>query len=609
MMNKMFLSVLLILSFQIHASDPDVPLEYKEYFKKYSTERSIYSEKIAPLYGGAKTGRSFALIVGAWKYKFGDLAPAKIDIENITNYLVEEEHFDEVVVLTNEDVNYDNLKYFLQTYFKKRVQSYPQSRFLFAYSGHGSLDGNDGYLVQTNATSLKDLDNSIGVDVLRQLINRVMNKAHHTLVLLNACHAGSFLTYNFGDKQYLPKKRGAHAITAGGTNELTYSIPAIGPGSVFFEVFLDGVRGAADSIPAIPDGIVTFNELFGYIHSETTRITSSQIPRQGDLRPNNDTSEGSFFFIDKDIFISEPSLFEKLVDAIPFGKKATIKNLFAEPAVIVKGSKTKLSWESENVTKCRFGDNDVEYERNGERQVSPKNSFEYQLTCNDAGGSDTKIFKVTVLYPPLIEEFDASSISITLGENTKLFWSVKNAEICSLDNGIGSVSLKSSNTIAPRVTTKYTIHCSTQNVERVASVTIDVLKPIPRCDSGKVWDGGSCKSRCDLSERWNGNSCEDRCEEDEEWSRGGCKLRCDASERWNGSRCRPRCSSSETWDGDECINDGLSRGNVIQACGCWGYVNFGARDRAPACASGWAEAVGCQAYCPTGGYQWAIRCL
>lgn len=55
-------------------------------------------------------------------------------------------------------------------------------------------------------------------------------------------------------------------------------------------------------------------------------------------------------------------------------------------------------------------------------------------------------------------------------------------------------------------------------------------------------------------------------------------------------------------------NSGLPRGSVIRACGCWGYVNFGATDRAPQCASGYGVAVSCNSYCPAGGVQWGIRC-
>lgn len=56
-------------------------------------------------------------------------------------------------------------------------------------------------------------------------------------------------------------------------------------------------------------------------------------------------------------------------------------------------------------------------------------------------------------------------------------------------------------------------------------------------------------------------------------------------------------------------NTGLAPGTPIRNCGCWGYVNPGATDMAPQCASGYAQAVGCSGFCPGGGYQWGIRCL
>ena len=304
--------------------------EYKKYFIKYFNERSIFSEKIAPRFGGAKVGRSFAIIAGVWDYEFGNLPPAKADMEELKSYLLNEEYFDEVVFLKNSEVNYNNLKYFLQYYFKNRLNDYPQSRFLFAYSGHGFSDGDEGYLVKSSATHLRDFNNSIGMDVLRPLIQKVVNKSHHTLVLINACHSGTFFGSSFGSKQYLPRKTGAHAITAGGSDEETFSIPSFGKGSLFFEVFLDGVRGGADFYPIGGDGIITFNEIFGYIHNNVAEQTTSQTPREGDLRPRGNKSEGSFFFIDKDVEILDVSIIDTLIDQITFGNnipKPTVKNL------------------------------------------------------------------------------------------------------------------------------------------------------------------------------------------------------------------------------------------------------------------------------------------
>ena len=54
---------------------------------------------------------------------------------------------------------------------------------------------------------------------------------------------------------------------------------------------------------------------------------------------------------------------------------------------------------------------------------------------------------------------------------------------------------------------------------------------------------------------------------------------------------------------------GLPAGSIVRQCGCWGFVNFGARDMEPTCASGWAQAVGCPTFCPAGGYQWMVQCL
>lgn len=599
-MSRILCLIGLVFSLAIFAAGPDVPQQYKGFFKKYSTERSLYSEKIAPMLGSAKAGRSFAIVAGVWQYQFDNLTPAKVDIENMVNYLINEEHFDEVVVLTNEQVNYENFRFFLQSYFKERVQKYPQSRFLFAYSGHGSLDGSDGYLVKSSATSLQDLNNSIGVDVLRPLIKRVMDQSHHTLVLLNACHAGSFLSYSFGDKQYLPKKRGAHAITAGGTNELTYSIPSVGEGSVFYEVLLDGVRGAADSIPSGGDGIVTFNELFGYIHNKTSQITSSQVPRSGDLRPGNDSSEGSFFFLDKDIKVTDTTIIEKLVDAIPFGDAPAITYLFAEPSVIVRGDSSKISWESKNAQVCSFSDNDVQYRPTGSRTLSPISTTELILNCSVGQLSSTKQITLTVLPPPLIKSFKVSKLEIEEGQTTELSWSVDNAQECSIDNGIGTVPLDGNILIAPTVTKQYSLFCTTQNVQKSAVVQISVKKARPVCDESQKLVGDRCVSRCEYGE---------------EWYDGACEAICDSSERYVNGACEPRCARDQTWNGSRCetiVNQPSSKfqsGYIIRYCGCWGYINMGTIAPEQACASGQSIAVACNAYCPAGGYQWGIQCL
>lgn len=577
-----------------YGAGPSVPAPYHKYFVKYSDEPTFFGSHIAPLFGTKKVGRSFALVAGIWDYSFDRLDPAKKDIEALTEYLLNEEEFDEIVVLTNEAVTYDNFNYFLQSYFRDRVGEFPQSRFLFAYSGHGFLDGRNGHLVLSKAATLRDMQYSLGLDILHRLVKRVFDKAHHTLVLLNACNAGAFLK-SFGKEQYVPRKRGAHAITAGGTEEETYHISSVGPGSVFFEVLLDGVRGAADSIPNKPDGIVTTNELYGYLHSRIAKITDAQVPQHGDLRPGNDISEGSFFFLEKDM-VDRPdrtAVLDNLKDAILFGATLAIDHLYAEPPVIVRGQKVTVKWGSAKASNCSFGDNDVVYDPSGERELRPTSTTELQLKCSDGKEQATGTLKLTVLPPPVIDRFEASKLSLEEGDETRLSWATKNAEGCVLDNGIGDVGLNGTVLVRPRAGTTYNLFCSTQGVEKNARVRVEVRERQPECRRDQEVIGGECVDRCDENERWTGSRCVARCDEDE---------------RWTGSRCIARCAQNERWDGFECVLDGLPPGSITRPCGCWGYATSGSH-RAPECASRWAEVVPCYAYCPAGGFQWGIRCL
>ena len=151
----------------------DVPPQYKKYFAKFVDKRSIM-EKVFNAGGvtNKDVGRSFALICGISKYPNikevnGDLAPAAEDIRKLQRYLKRYEFFDEIVVLKNEQVTTQNLEYFLQGYFADRLKKFPKSRFLFAYSGHGMTQNQNGYLLKSTARNLKDRRRSIKVDVLK----------------------------------------------------------------------------------------------------------------------------------------------------------------------------------------------------------------------------------------------------------------------------------------------------------------------------------------------------------------------------------------------------------------------------------------------------------
>lgn len=285
-----------------------VPEDYRQYFVRFVDDRPAWERALNHLdVDVGDTGRSFALIVGVSQYPNitgpeANLRPANVDVQKLTAYLTAEpESFNEVVVLTEADVTVTNLRYFLTNYFPRRLAAAPRSRFLFAYSGHGTTtESGDGFLLGHTARSLQDyFDAGISLNEVRVWLQPVVREGHQVLALINACYGAAFhrLSMSFGPTNpVIPRREGAHAITAGGSGELTWHDPAFGEGSIFFEALLAAVDGRADRMVA--DGVVTIDELQTYLRATISRFTDErQNPIAGDLRPKG--SPGGFFFLDR----------------------------------------------------------------------------------------------------------------------------------------------------------------------------------------------------------------------------------------------------------------------------------------------------------------------
>ena len=100
--------------------EPPVPEKYQRYFAHYVDKRSFW-EKALNIVGltGQDVGRSFALIAGVSKYPNmplldKELRPAAEDMRKLEEYLKEYEFFDEIVVLKDPNMNYENLTFFLK---------------------------------------------------------------------------------------------------------------------------------------------------------------------------------------------------------------------------------------------------------------------------------------------------------------------------------------------------------------------------------------------------------------------------------------------------------------------------------------------------------------
>lgn len=296
-------------SFPSLSGTPPVDRSAARLFARFEDKRSL-SERAMNAVGltSEDMGRSFALVAGVSSYPAlspSDLQPAAEDIAKLVDYLVRVEQFDEVVVLKNEDMNLSNLSFFLQSYFPERLRRFPKSRFLLAYSGHGFNDGSRGYLLQSNARTFNDKQNSVNLQNLRVFVDEVVDAGHGVLVLLNSCYSGAFVARQaFGNSQLEPKHPGAHAITAGGTRELAWHDAQVGAGSVFFEKFFAGLDGRADRYPAGGDGLVTAEELFAYLRTEVQVSTQQrQNPLFGDI--TREGAAGSFYFLNREHLVGK----------------------------------------------------------------------------------------------------------------------------------------------------------------------------------------------------------------------------------------------------------------------------------------------------------------
>ena len=282
-------------------SFPDyLPPQYRPFFKQFVDQR-LLPERMLNVTGlsSGEYGRGFALIAGVSKYPRmagpnGNLVAAAEDIRKLQNYLKTYEKIDEIVVLTDAEVTPENLYYFLVTYFPRRLKDFPKSRFLFAYSGHGTTQNDKGYLLTSDAVSLNDTFHAIPMTTVRANFQQVIDAGHHVLALINACYSGEFIKRSFGgDQHFIPRYPGAHAITAGGTRELTWHDGSVGTGSVFFEKFFAALDGRAGR-----DGIVTIDDLAAYLRREVQITTEqNQNPLPGDL--SRDGSLGGFFFFNR----------------------------------------------------------------------------------------------------------------------------------------------------------------------------------------------------------------------------------------------------------------------------------------------------------------------
>lgn len=302
-MNRIIFVLAVLLCCSMAFAQNTNTLSKEALFVVKTDNRSIYQRFLNRIgFDWNKTGRSFAIVAGISEYPNmsgheNKLIPAAEDMRKMINYVVDVEKFDEVVLLQNENFNLENMDFFLDKYFPERLKEFPQSRFLFIYSGHGMTTkmpngAMSGAILTSDAKHLSDREHTISMATIRAQLTNIINNAYDVLVLINACYSGEFIDKTFGGN-FDPRLSGAHAIVAGGPSELTWHKGEVGSGSVFFEKVLTALGGSAGS-----EGSISAFELFGYLEKQVSKVTGGgQNPMMGDLTSKG--SRGGFYFFDR----------------------------------------------------------------------------------------------------------------------------------------------------------------------------------------------------------------------------------------------------------------------------------------------------------------------
>lgn len=301
------------------------------YFVKFNDGLTPVDRRIADrLTPGSKAEtRSIALVIGISLYPnlSGDmknLTPAATDVKNLERFLVQEQKFDEVIVLENDGATVANIEYFLQTYVPQRGIDYNfKSRFLLAYSGHGLKETATRVpaFLLAGARSPDDPSQQYNMEYLRSRLQQISKNYFHVLALINACYGGNVFGGGgmSGGNASISEQPGSHALTAGSKEEPVASLGRSADGSVFFDALIKGIStGNADlDYARLIDvdgtllqqgGITRLGALSTYLDTEIEIINRQKIKYQGGflkldkpwigpIEPQDKIARGGFFFL------------------------------------------------------------------------------------------------------------------------------------------------------------------------------------------------------------------------------------------------------------------------------------------------------------------------
>jgi len=157
----------------------------------------------------------------------------------------------------------------------------------------------------------------------------------------------------------------------------------------------------------------------------------------------------------------------------------------ANPASLVLGNSSTLSWSSANATSCTASGAWSGTEAvSGTQNVTPvaTGTNSYALTCTGSGGSTTSTATVSVTAPAPTVMIAISPTAIATGQSATLSWSSTNATSCTASgawSGTEATSGSLSESPSAAGTDVYTLSCTGSGGTTIASATLTVSAVAP----------------------------------------------------------------------------------------------------------------------------------
>ena len=172
-----------------------------------------------------------------------------------------------------------------------------------------------------------------------------------------------------------------------------------------------------------------------------------------------------------------------------------IKSFTADPASIVKGDSTQISWLVTNAKSVVIDNGIGNVALSGSFAVKPTGDVTYKMTAANAAGSANAVVSVKsrspgsatpaaptpVLGKPVVSDFSARPANIPSGNKTTLSWSVINADSISIDRGVGKVKAAGMVNVKPEDDTVYTL--TAVNKAGATTATLEVIVDTPSTEA------------------------------------------------------------------------------------------------------------------------------